>query len=186
MIHDVDSVEMELTRLRERPDPALVPPVLSVFTVELQDQSVGFRDRLTSVLDVALQLGITEEFEDEDLPTGDLPDWFVEVSSQDSARAPIFARRGREQYLHYVASGPWPLQDWLYRFCPEEDSRGWSWWDITHDSRGSLHVWVDSWGEDFFGCDDLRWLAYTAGAKELSGPHLARPEEWANEISNRP
>ncbi|NLU71302.1 hypothetical protein HCC61_01060 [Streptomyces sp. HNM0575] len=178
MIHDLDSVQAELERLRTGADADLVPPVLSVFVVEIEGDPHEYEQALKDVMDVALGLGLTEEFEGEDVPVEAVPDWFVTVSSADPSRAPSAARRGREQYLARVASGPWPVQEWLYRFCPEEDSRGWAWWDLTHPSKGTVHIWVDSWGEDFFGCDDLRWLAYAAGARNVAGPELRSAESW--------
>ncbi|WP_245694520.1 hypothetical protein [Streptomyces abyssalis] len=158
--------------------------MLSVFTVELQEGLLHFKDGLTSVLEVALRLGTTEEFDGEDLPIQEVPGWFVEISSNPE-NAPLAARRGRDQYLANIVSGPWPLQDWLYRFCPDEDSRGWSWWDMTPTSDGDVHLWVDSWGEDFFGCDDLRWLAYTAGARRVVGPEIRQLESWLEESSTQ-
>ncbi|WP_254665911.1 hypothetical protein [Streptomyces sp. WMMB 322] len=175
------SLEAEIQRLREGVDASLVPPVLSRFVVELEREAGEYSDELKKVLDAALNLGITEDFEGEDVPVDTLSPWFVEVSSEAPTKAPPPALRGRSQYLSHITSGPWQLQDWLYRFCPEEESRGWAWWDLTSPAAGVVHIWVDSWGEDFFGCDDLRWLAYTAGASRLSGPELHNAERWLQE-----
>ncbi|MEU7583736.1 hypothetical protein AB0B50_39865 [Streptomyces sp. NPDC041068] len=48
----------------------------------------------------------------------------------------------------------------------------------TPSADGKVRIWVDTWGESFFACDELRWLAYVAGADDVSGPHLAKVERW--------
>ncbi|ATL31598.1 hypothetical protein [Streptomyces formicae] len=37
-----------------------------------------------------------------------------------------------------------------------------------------MRIWADTWGESFFACDELRWLAYVSGAEDVSGPELRR------------
>ncbi|MFI8876255.1 hypothetical protein [Streptomyces sp. NPDC055243] len=95
------------------------------------------------------------------------------MSSPLFLEAPEFARGGREHYNSAFQGGSWRLQEWLYEFDPESETRGWAWWDLTRSAEGSIRIWVDSWGESFFACGELRWLALVAGADEVSGPHLA-------------
>jgi hypothetical protein len=78
---------------------------------------------------------------------------------------------------------PWSLQNWLYRFDPDEESRGWQWWDITSAGSSRVRIWVDSWGEPSFGCLDLLWVAYVAGARHVDEPTVRRPESWIAEAS---
>ncbi|MFI1223789.1 MULTISPECIES: hypothetical protein [unclassified Streptomyces] len=139
-----------------------------------------YERRLRSVISPAVRLGGTADFEQESLPVGDVPDWFAAVSSQKPERAPQFARAGRERYAEHTGGGrPWELLDWLYRFDPDEDSRGWEWWDATQVGASRVHVWVDSWGESFFGCQDLLWTAYTAGAVRVDGPGVQQSVVWS-------
>jgi hypothetical protein len=50
----------------------------------------------------------------------------------------------------------------MFRAIPQFN--GWEFWDVTPVGPARVHVWVDSWGESFFGSLDLLWLLYTAGA----------------------
>lgn len=105
------------------------------------------------------------------------------VSSPAEAPAPEFARNGRAAYMEHTGGRPWELQDWLYRFDPDDDSRGWEWWDVTRVGPSRVHIWVDSWGESFFGGQDLLWAAYTAGALHVEGPSIQRSAAWAAETA---
>ncbi|MDJ1643384.1 hypothetical protein [Streptomyces pakalii] len=123
------------------------PPVLSLFVIDVSGDAAAYVERLRSVLVPAVRLGRTADFE------------------------PHFARAGREAYVGHTGGGrPWDLRDWLYRFDPDEDSRGWEWRDATVAGPSRVHVRVDSWGESFFGCQDLLWAVFTAGADRVDGP----------------
>ncbi len=177
MMHEIEDIEQERLRVARRPSVQDAPPVLCWFDVAPTVPFDAYADRLRSVLDAALGLALTEEFDDT-LPEDSVPEWFAAVCEPLSADAPDFARRGRELYASAIQGGPWRLQGWLYEFDPESETRGWAWWDLTHSSDGTARIWVDTWGESFFACDELRWLAYVAGSAEVSGPHLAKTERW--------
>ncbi|MDD9377628.1 hypothetical protein M8Z33_13360 [Streptomyces sp. ZAF1911] len=49
--------------------------------------------------------------------------------------------------------------------------------------NGVLRLWVDTWGEPSFAWEDLRWLAFVAGARTVANPVLVKPEAWAGELS---
>ncbi|MFB6845228.1 hypothetical protein ACFCXS_10255 [Streptomyces sp. NPDC056373] len=49
---------------------------------------------------------------------------------------------------------------------------------LTPSGDHEARIWVDTWGESFFACDELRWLAYVSGAAEVNGPVTARPSDW--------
>ncbi|MFI1399797.1 hypothetical protein [Streptomyces sp. NPDC020681] len=181
-MHSSESLEAELERLQRRPGADSAPPVLCEFAVDVSGDPTHYVNRLRSVLSAAVTLGATADFEEESLPVDDVPDWFVAISSGDEGRAPDFAKNGRNAYRDRVDQ-PWELQNWLYRFDPDEDSRGWEWWDITAAGPSRVHVWVDSWGESFFGCQELRWAAYTAGALRVEGPTVRRSEAWVTEAA---
>ncbi|WP_019983808.1 MULTISPECIES: hypothetical protein [unclassified Streptomyces] len=73
------------------------------------------------------------------------------------------------------------MQEWLHRFDPDEGSRGWEFWDAVPAGPARVHVWVDSWGESFFGSLDLLWLLYAAGAAHVEGPEIRKAVIWASE-----
>nr|WP_109280925.1 hypothetical protein [Streptomyces orinoci] len=183
MMHSAESLEAELERLRRCPDVESAPPVLCEFSVEVAGDPAQYAQRLRSVLSAAVNLGATADFEEDTVPVDEVPDWFTAIGSTDDAQVPEFARSGRDAYTSYTGGNPWELQNWLYRFDSDDDSRGWEWWDITRAGRGKLHVWVDSWGEPSFGCQELRWAAYTAGAVWVEGPVVRGSEAWAGEES---
>ncbi|MER5514550.1 hypothetical protein [Streptomyces sp. NPDC002763] len=148
MIHGEESVAAELDRVRQRPAFESAPPVLAAFTVDVfEGAPVAYALRVRHVLSAALQLACTAEFNDEDLPTAEFPDWFTTVSVRDGEVPPQeFARQGRTAFADRSGGGPWSLQNWIYRFDPEDDSRGWEFWDIVPVGPSRLSVWVDSWG----------------------------------------
>ncbi|MGW2226350.1 hypothetical protein [Streptomyces formicae] len=174
MFHETEDIEQERLRVARRPSPQDAPPVLSTFDVTLTVPAAEYEARLRSVLDAALGIALSADFAEEDLPVAAVPAWFAEVSGPLSARAPRFARRGRERYAAVIRGGSWELQSWLHEFDPDSESRGWAWWDLTRPSDGTVRIWADTWGEPFFACDELRWLAYVAGAEDVSGPELRR------------
>ncbi|MBM7437761.1 hypothetical protein [Streptomyces sp. HB132] len=177
-----DSLPTELHRLRHRPGADYTPPVLSLFVVHASGDAAEYEQRLRSALAPAVRLRGTADFEQGSLPVDDVPDWFGAISSGDEQRAPQFARTGRDGYVEHTRGGrPWELQDWLYRFDPDEDSRGWEWWDATPAGPSRVHIWVDSRGESFFGCQELLWAAYTAGADRVDGPTLQQSTVWSAE-----
>ncbi|MGW6648962.1 hypothetical protein AMK23_20085 [Streptomyces sp. CB02130] len=181
MMHTRDRLAAELQRVREhrpvreRPDVDAAPPALCLFVIDVSGDAAAYVERLRSVLVPAVRLGCTADFEQESLPVDEVPGWFAAVGSgagsRGEERVPHFARAGREAYAGHTGGGrPWDLQDWLYRFDPDEDSRGWEWWDATVAGPSRVHVGVDSWGESFFGCQDLLWAVFTAGAVRVDGP----------------
>ncbi|MEV6424778.1 hypothetical protein [Streptomyces sp. NPDC051662] len=174
----------EFERLRSRPSAEVAPSVLSRFIVDTSGSSADYVKHLRSILSPALRLGHTADFEADTLPVDDIPDWFIAVSHPNEERAPEFANNGRDGYMDHTAGQPWELQNWLYRFDPDDDSRGWEWWDVTQAGPSRVHVWVDSWGESFFGCQDLLWAAYTAGALHVDGPTVQRSTAWEEEAAD--
>lgn len=178
MIHEIEDIEQERIRLSHRPDADGAPPVLCAFDVRTSGPVSEFDTRLRSVLAPALDLATSQPFEGEDLPVDAIPDWFVAVGRGASGPAPDFARRGAEHYAAAIGQRTWDLQEWLYQFDPESEFRGWAWWDLTQAGEHGARIWVDSWGESFFACDELRWLAYVCGGEEVVGPALVKSTEW--------
>jgi hypothetical protein len=182
VIHEIDDIEQELHRLSERPSLAAAPPVLCAFDVRAKGGVEEYEARMKSVLRPALELALSEPFDGDDLPVSSIPEWFAAVSGATSLPVPDYARSGAQRYTSEISGGAWKLQEWLYQFDPDSEFRGWAWWDLTSLGDGRVRIWVDTWGESFFACDELRWLAFTSGADEISGPTLARTNEWASTI----
>jgi hypothetical protein len=183
VIHEIDDIEQELHRLSERPSRAEAPPVLCAFDVTIKGSIEEYEARIRSVLRAALELALSESFDGDDLPTSRVPEWFAAVSGANSLTVPDYARSGARRYDAAIGGGPWNLQEWLYQFDPDSEFRGWAWWDLTSLGDGRARIWVDTWGESFFACNELRWLAFTSGSDEISGPTLVRTTEWASTIN---
>jgi hypothetical protein len=183
MFHEIEDIEREQARLSHRPSPEEAPPVLSAFDLRANCSVAELDARLRSVLAPALELALSESFEGGDLPVRTLPDWFVAAARESSGPVPEHARRGTERYTAAIGKEAWDLQEWLYQFDPESEFRGWAWWDLTRSSDREARLWVDSWGESFFACDELRWVAYICGCEEVIGPNLARTDEWIAAIA---
>ncbi|MQY15415.1 hypothetical protein SRB5_55970 [Streptomyces sp. RB5] len=161
MIHDEDTLAAELDRVRRRPPAGSAPPVPAAFTAEVSSGTPEeYAARVREVLAAVLELACTVEFGDEDLPEDTIPSWFVSASGDTYS-----ARTGGE---------PWSQQNWLFRFHPDEESRGWQFWDVVPAGPSQVRVLVDSWGESFFGSLELQWLLYAAGASGVKGPNLLR------------
>jgi hypothetical protein len=163
--HRTRGAHRAATRPSPPPLPPEAPPVLAVFDIRTTPRATAtaFGTRLRSVLTAALRLALSHEFDGADLPLHTLPDWFL------------------------TATGPgaWEIQNWLYQFDPGSESRGWSWWDLTYaDAAGrEARVWVDSWGESFFGCGELRRLAHASGAEDIGGPSVVRSTDWTTALT---
>ncbi|MER7495446.1 hypothetical protein ABT033_22925 [Streptomyces pharetrae] len=186
MIHSEESVAAELDRVRQRPSAESAPPVLITFTVDLADGSPEtYAQRVRQILSPALQLACTAEFDGKDLPTDEFPDWFTAISAEEGEVLEDFARDGRTAFVAQGNGRPWPLQNWIYRFDPDNDSRGWEFWDIVPVGPSRVRVWVDSWGESFFGSEELLWLLYTAGAAHVEGPEVHPASAWVSEVHGR-
>lgn len=183
MIHEIEDIEQERLRLSHRPAPADAPPVLCAFDVRTTGPVTEFDTRLRSVLATALQLAVSQPYEGEDLPVDAIPDWFAAASRGASALVPDFARRGTDRYSAAIDRGTWELQEWLYQFDPDSEFRGWAWWDLTQSGDREARIWVDTWGESFFACDELRWLAYVSGGDEVVGPILVRSTDWVAAVA---
>jgi hypothetical protein len=183
MMHSAESMAAEYERLRHRSGAGAAPPVLGEFTVDVPDDPADYVARLRSVVSAAVGRGATADFEEGSLPTDDVPVWFADISDGVESRAPDHAKRGRDAYTEHTGGRPWTLQNWLYRFHPDEDSRGWQWWDVTSAGQSRVRIWVDCWGESFFGCQELLWAAYTAGARHVEGPLVRRADAWVAEAA---
>ncbi|NEV88110.1 hypothetical protein GUR47_15730 [Streptomyces tendae] len=178
MMHEIEDIEQERLRLSRRPSLQETPPVVGVFDVRTSCPVAEFGTRVRSVLDPALRLAVSHPFEGEDLPVDAIPHWFVAVARGSADPAPDFAVHGAERYTAAIGRGAWDLQEWLYQFDPESEFRGWAWWGLTQSGDREVRLWVDTWGESFFACDELRWLAYVAGAVKVDGPSLERSDAW--------
>jgi hypothetical protein len=183
MLHTMESLELEFQNLQHRPAADSPPPILCAFTVDIVGDCAAYVKRLRAALSAAVNVGVTADFEEEDLPIDDVPEWLIAIGVEGGERAPDFSKSGRDAYVGQTGQRPWSLQNWLHRFDPDEDSRGWEWWDVTPAGSSRVRIWVDSWGESFFGCLDLLWVAYAAGAHHVEGPTVRRAEDWVAEAT---
>ncbi|MFJ5290646.1 hypothetical protein [Streptomyces sp. NPDC088348] len=183
MFHEIEDIQHELARLSRRPSPEDAPPVLCAFDVRTSTPVPDFEARMRSILAPALQLAVVHPYDGSDLPVDTLPDWFVAAARGSSASVPEFVSHGAERYAAALDQGPWDLQEWLYQFDPESESRGWAWWDVTQSGENKVRIWVDTWGESFFACNELRWGAYISGGAEVAGPILVRTSEWVAAVT---
>lgn len=183
MLHEIGDLELERSRISERAELSSAPPILAHFDLTVEGSAAAYAARLRGALSAVLALAMSQGFEGEDIPVDTVPEWFTGVCRGADGPAVDFARNGTERYFEATVSGPWELQDWLYRFDPDMDVRGWAWWDLTALPDGRLRLWADTWGEPFFSWEDLRWLLYTCGARVVEGPVLVQPEVWAREVS---
>lgn len=184
MLHEIEGVEQERSRVSERPaiDPDV--PLLAFVELDVEGSPDAYAHRLREVLAAVYDLAAREDFDEEELPVDTVPAWFAGVCRGGGAAKP-FAAEGAERYTERTGDGPWELQDWLSRFDPELEARGWAFWDLTRSpaDEGRLRLWVDTWGEPFFSWEELRWLTYTCGARTVADPVLVKPQVWAEEAS---
>ncbi|WP_405488000.1 hypothetical protein [Streptomyces sp. NBC_00096] len=186
MLHEIEDLGAERSRVSRRPESASAPPVLAHFELAVDGDPAAYASRLRGALDAALAIAATASFDDAaELPVGTMPAWFSGVCRGGGSPEP-FAAEGRDRYAERTGGAPWDLQDWLSRFDPDLEVRGWAWWDLTRPpagAEGALRLWADTWGEPFFAWEDLRWLAHAAGARSVADPVLVRPAVWEGETS---
>jgi hypothetical protein len=152
-----------------------MPPGLACLEVEPSIPADVYADRIRSVLTAALEILLADRLRDR-VAQESLPAWFRAGDATSDA--------GRRNYEAHVGEPGWRLDDWLSRFDPDLDVRGWEWWDMTQPpGRDSVRVWVDPRGEVFFAHLDLLWLCYSAGAVSVSRPELVETPVWLGEPS---
>lgn len=184
MWHEKEDLVEEQQRTRSRPRLTPEVPLLDALNVVPVIDLEEYARNLRSVLGAALHIAATEPFEGQ-LPTVDLPEWFVRASAVESTDIPDFARLGGENYRQHpgIDDGPWEIQDWLHRFEPEDGIRGWAWWDLTRPTAGGARIWINCEGEAHYPHLDLLWVAYVSGAHSVSYPEAHQAQEWAAEVS---
>ncbi|WP_374983334.1 hypothetical protein [Streptomyces fradiae] len=184
MLHEIEGVEQERSRVSRRPEIDSDIPLLAFLELDVEGDPHAYAGRLRNVLTAVYDLATREDFDEEELPVDTIPAWFTGVCRGGGTTEP-FAVEGREHYAERTGDGPWGLQDWLSRFDPELEARGWAFWDLTRSPapEGRLRLWVDTWGEAFFAWEELRWLTYVCGARSVADPVLAKPQVWAEESS---
>ncbi|MEU9603145.1 hypothetical protein [Streptomyces sp. NPDC048057] len=184
MLHEIEGVEQERERVSERPEIDPDVPLLSYVEVTVAGSPEAYAHRLREVLAAVYDLAVQEDFDEEVVSVDTLPAWFVGVCRDGGGTEP-FAADGLAGYVERTGSGPWEIQDWLSRFDPELESRGWAFWDLTapRDGGDRVRLWADTWGEPFFSWEELRFLTYVCGARAVEDPALAKPQVWAGETS---
>lgn len=161
----------ELVRIANRPN-AFPDGMLSVFYIEVEawNEAEAFGRRLRELVGAGVKAGLEADFESETISEADVPAWAADAWADATPR--YAAHRGDEE---------WTVQDFLYSFEPGQ--RTWSWWDLTAVSGNVVCMWIDSRGEAVYGCEELRWMVYAAGARSVVGPLLREVGEWERSAS---
>jgi hypothetical protein len=161
----------ELARIANRPE-AFPDGLLSVFYIEVEawNEAEAFGRRLRELAAAGVKAALEADFGAETISEADVPAWAADAWAEAATR--YAAHRGDEE---------WTVQDLLYSFDPGQ--RAWSWWDVTVVSGNIVSMWVDSREEAVYGCEELRWMAYAAGARSVVGPLLREAGEWERSAS---
>ncbi|WP_330298684.1 hypothetical protein [Streptomyces sp. NBC_00503] len=161
----------ELARIVSRPD-VFPNDLLSAFYIEVEawNEAEAFGRRLRELVRAGVKAELEADFKAETISEADVPAWAADAWNHAAAR--YAAHRGDEE---------WTVQDLLYSFEPGQ--RAWSWWDVTAVSGNTVCMWIDSEEEPVFGCEELRWMAYAAGARSVVGPLLREAGEWERSAS---
>ncbi|MFD4786644.1 hypothetical protein ACFWN1_06090 [Streptomyces sp. NPDC058459] len=164
VLHEIEGVTQELARVSERPGIDSGTPVLACIAVTPEGDAEAYAGRLREALRAVLSLAVQADFDQEEVPVDGIPDWFL----------------GAGRTL-----GAWEIQDWLFRFDPEMEARGWEFWDLTRaeDGSGLLHLWLDTRGEPMFSREELRWLLHACGAEAIADPMVVGADSWAAEMT---
>ena len=161
----------EIARVADRSD-VFPDGLLSVFYIEVAawNEAEGFGRRLRELVGAGVRAGLEADFDSETISEAEVPTWASEAWAEAAPR--YAAHRGDEE---------WTVQDFLHSFDPGQ--RTWSWWDVTAISGNIVCMWIDSGEEAVYGCEELRWMAYAAGARSVVGPLLREAGEWARSAS---
>ncbi|MEU9775460.1 MULTISPECIES: hypothetical protein [unclassified Streptomyces] len=177
------SFHEEAQRLSARADVSDAPALLASFVVEVAGNPGAYARRVRSALVAGVQLAIRGEFESDELPESNVPGWFSsagECEVDDLAEVPE-SIEGQRRYVEHRGEEPWEVQDWLWSFEPGK--RQWLWWDLTAAGGNVVQIWLYSRSEPVFQCEDVRWLAYSAGARAAVGPILLPSQVWNGQTS---
>ena len=161
----------EIARVENRPDVSPGGP-LSMFYVEVEAWSdvEAFGRRLRELVGAGVRADLAGDYEAKVISETDEPSWIADNWAGAAQR--YAAHRGDEE---------WTIQDLLYSFEPGR--RAWLWWDVTAASGNIVCMWIDSMGEAVYGCEEVRWMAYVAGARSVVGPLLREVGEWEHSTS---
>ncbi|MFC5958417.1 hypothetical protein ACFP51_29415 [Streptomyces pratens] len=177
------SFQEEAQRLSARADMSDAPPLLASFVVEVVGDVGAYARRVRSALAAGVHLAIRGEFESDELPESNVPGWFSPVREGEGGGLAETSEsiEGRRRYVEHRGEEPWELQDWLWSFEP--GTRQWLWWDLTAAGGDVVQIWLYSRSEPVFQCEDVRWLAYSAGARAVVGPILLPLQVWKGQKS---
>lgn len=172
------SLEQEVPRTEIRPSEDPVH-LLALLKVQPAISGPEYATRLRKLIREALKVCATVDFEEDDVPTDSLPEWFLSITDGTSATPDIGSPEsiGKSRYLAARENEAWEAEEWIYCFDP--DLRKWSWWDATEDGHGNVSIWVDTLGEGHIPCEELWWAVYVAGAESVEPLTLEYSSDWA-------
>ncbi|WP_155245366.1 hypothetical protein [Salinispora arenicola] len=172
----------EAVRVLRRPDEEPIG-ALALLAVAPATSPEAYGHRLRALIGIAIHIVRAADFDQEDVPVDALPQWFLELSNEESVGDgnDEFGRLGKLRYLQTRENRPWGSEDWIY--CFEPGLRAWSWWDVTLGMDGRVNVWIDTRGEAHIPCEELWWAVYVSGASTVEPMILESAETWRGQDS---
>ncbi|MDX6741325.1 hypothetical protein [Actinocorallia sp. A-T 12471] len=151
--------------------------------MEISGNVDAYANRVRSALVAGVGLAGSGAFVADELPMSGIPDWLSRTNSLSGEQSgrPFDAAEGVRRYIEHREEDAWPLDEWLWGFEP--GVRQWSWWDLTAAGANVVQIWVDSRSEPVFQCEDIRWIAYLAGARAVVGPILLPSQVWIGQTT---
>ncbi|MFJ6198695.1 hypothetical protein [Micromonospora sp. NPDC092111] len=172
----------EAARVMHRPGEGPVRSLALLVVVPAAGPE-AYAQRLRTLIGAAIDIVRSADFDQEDVPVDALPQWFIELSNEESVTGgnDDAGNEGKRRYLLTRDSRPWGSGDWIY--CFEPGLRAWSWWDVTLGVDGRVNVWVDTKGEAHIACEELWWAVHVSGALMVEPIVLESAEVWRGQES---
>jgi hypothetical protein len=145
----------EISRLREGAKESLpAGKILATFVAPCNGDAPRILDRCKQVLRVVLQAS-AEDWPSTDAWRSRLPEWFVEVCSEEISQAEAERRLRLSLKERISLSQRWTVSAFVHWFRPEE--RYWYWWDAEVKDTNTIHIKVIAQDEPF-PWGSLDWL----------------------------
>jgi hypothetical protein len=151
----------EISRVREGAKESLpAGKILANFIASCNGDAPRVLDRCKQVLRVVLQAS-AEDWPSTDAWRSKLPEWFVEVCSEEISQAEAERRLRLSMKERISLSQRWTVSAFVHWFQPGE--RYWYWWDAEVKDTNTIHIKVIAQDEPF-PWGSLDWLLRAAGS----------------------